>query len=268
MATPEQSRQVEPALVDAYLRRLGWHARPPATAETLRALHRAHLERVPFENLDVRLGIPIELDARAFAERIALGRRGGFCYQLNGAFAYLLADLGFAAELLEARVHGPSGLGGAFGHLCLRVEVDGVALLADVGFGRGCFDAPIAFAPDVEQRDTAGVFVLRPLAGGALDLVCDGADEYCVSPAARVLDEFEPGCRFHQTSPESPFTRASVCTIRTPEGRVTLAGSRLIETTAAGRSERDLDRAALGDVLAARFGIELDDASLDRLAAP
>jgi N-hydroxyarylamine O-acetyltransferase len=259
------SRPVDPDPVDAYLRRLGWGERPPATAETLRALHRAHLERVPFENLDVQLGIPIELDGRAFAERIAQSGRGGFCYQLNGAFAYLLAGLGFAVELLEARVHSPEGLGGRFGHMCLRVQVAGSARLADVGFGRGGFDEPIAIAKDIERRDRAGVFILRAVAGGALDMLCDGTAEYRVSPAARRLEDFEPGCRFHQTSPASQFTRATVCTLRTPDGRVTLAGSRLIETTGASRSEHDLDRAELGDVLATRFGIALDDASLDRL---
>ena len=166
MAAPEESRQADASLVDAYLRRLGWDERPPATAGTLRALHRAHLERVPFENLDIQLGIPIELDARAFAERLALSGRGGFCYQLNGAFWYLLAGLGFAVELLEARVHSPDRLGVRFGHLCLRVRIDGSELLADVGFGRGCFDAPIVIAPHTDQLDTAGVFTLRPWRAG------------------------------------------------------------------------------------------------------
>jgi N-hydroxyarylamine O-acetyltransferase len=266
MAAPAATPRLEPELAASYLLRLGLRERPPATRETLRRLHREHLERVPFENLDIQLGIPIALDARAFAARIALHGRGGFCYQLNGAFALLLSDLGFAVELLEARVHGPNGLGGRFGHLCLRVRFDGEPLLADVGFGRGCFDEPIAFATGVEQRDTAGVFLLGPLDGGALDLACDGANEYRVSPAARVLGDFEPGCRFHQTSPDSPFTRASVCTIRTPDGRVTLAGARLIETTRAGREERDVERSELGEVLAARFGIVLDEAALGRLA--
>jgi N-hydroxyarylamine O-acetyltransferase len=268
VAAAEEPLAVDPRVVDAYLRRLGRDERPPANADTLRALHRAHLERVPFENLDIRLGIPIALDAPAFAARIALGGRGGFCYQLNGAFAHLLGDLGFAVELLEARVHGPSGLGGRFGHLCLRVTVDGRELLADVGFGRGCFDEPIALVPALEQLDTAGAFVLRPIAKDSLDMRCDDTPEYRVALAARGLADFEAGCRYHQTSPDSPFTRASVCTIRTPEGRSTLAGTRLIETTAAGREERELDRAALGDVLATRFGISLDDAALDRLAAP
>jgi N-hydroxyarylamine O-acetyltransferase len=267
MAAPAESPQLAPSLVAAYLRRLGLDERPAATAEVLRNLHRAHLERVPFENLDIQLGIPIELDAHRFAEQIAVGGRGGFCYQLNGAFALLLDALGFAVELLEARVHSPSGLGGPFGHLCLRVRLDGRPYLVDVGFGRGSFDEPIALVAEIEQVDSAGLFVLCPAEGGALDMRCDGTEEYRVALAARVLEDFEPGCRYHQTSPESAFTRASVCSIRTPEGRTTLSGTRLVETTLAGREERELDRAELGDVLVRRFGIALPDAALDRLAA-
>ena len=71
---------MRPALTAPYLTRLGVDGRPPPTPEALALLHRAHLERVPFENLDIHLGVPIELDEVAFAEKVALRSRGGFCY--------------------------------------------------------------------------------------------------------------------------------------------------------------------------------------------
>ena len=127
----------------------------PPTRDTLRRLHRAHLERVPFENFDIHLGVPIPLDATASAEKVALRHRGGFCYELNGAFASLLTALGFDVELREARVYSPAGvLGRPFGHACIAVRLDGAELLADVGFGRG-FDEPIPLLPDVTTHDTA-----------------------------------------------------------------------------------------------------------------
>ena len=135
------------------------------------------------------------------------------------------------------------------------------------GFGRGCFDEPIQLVPEVAQVDSAGTFVLRPGPDGSLDLLCDGVEQYRLTPPSRVLAEFEQGCRYHQSSPDSPFTRGTVCTIRTPDGRVTLAGTRLVETGATGRQERELDRAAFAAVLAGRFGIRLDDAAIARLAA-
>jgi N-hydroxyarylamine O-acetyltransferase len=254
-----------PDLTAAYLARLGLDGEPPVTAETLATLHRAHLERVPFENLDIHLGVPIELDALAFAEKVALRSRGGFCYELNGAFASLLSELGFEVELLEARVFSPSGLGGRFGHLCLRGRIGERVWLADIGFGRGCFDEPILLIPEVEQTDTAGAFVLRPAPDGSLDLLCDGAEQYRVTPVARLLADFEPGCRYHQSSPDSPFTRGTVCTIRTRDGRATLAGTHLVETGPRGREERELDRSAYAAALVTSFGISLGEAAIDRL---
>jgi N-hydroxyarylamine O-acetyltransferase len=77
---------------------------PPPTIEGLRRLHTAHLERIPFENLSIHLGEPIALEPEALVAKIVDRRRGGFCYELNGAFATLLRSLGFDVTLLAARV--------------------------------------------------------------------------------------------------------------------------------------------------------------------
>ncbi|MBO4260735.1 arylamine N-acetyltransferase, partial [Streptomyces griseorubiginosus] len=97
------------AQVDAYLRRLG--IEPPAwptapTADVLLDLHLRHLRQVPFENLSVHLGEEIVLEEKRLLDKVVGARRGGFCYELNGAFGALLAELGFGVTLLAARVHG------------------------------------------------------------------------------------------------------------------------------------------------------------------
>jgi N-hydroxyarylamine O-acetyltransferase len=255
---------LDPALTASYLDRLGLS--PPApTEEALRALHRAHLERVPFENLDIHLGIPIVLDADAFAAKVAIRSRGGFCYELNGAFAALLASLGFDVELREASVHGPAGLGGPFGHLTLATRVGDRTLLTDVGFGRGGFDEPIDLDARGQQPESGGVFELVDAEDGRIDMIRDGEPQYRFSREAHRLADYAGGCAFHQSSPESPFTRGTVCTIRTPLGRTTLAGTRLIETEAEGRRERELGLAEFGDVLRERFAISLEPVDIERL---
>ena len=55
---------------------------------------------VPFENLDIGLGREIVLDPERFIQKIVCERRGGFCYELNGAFATLLSAMGFRVTLL------------------------------------------------------------------------------------------------------------------------------------------------------------------------
>ena len=95
--------------VQAYLRRIeSWGSLTPGIdlpdIDLLRSLHRAHLFTVPFENLDIHLGREIICDESRILHKIVNERRGGFCYELNGAFAALLRALGFRVTLLSGRV--------------------------------------------------------------------------------------------------------------------------------------------------------------------
>jgi N-hydroxyarylamine O-acetyltransferase len=62
-------------------------------------------------------------------------------------------------------------------------------------------------------------------------------------------------CHYHQTSLQSPFTRKSVCTRATADGRITLADRKLIVTQAGQRSERMLTEEECGRVLREEFGV-------------
>jgi N-hydroxyarylamine O-acetyltransferase len=95
--------------VAAYLRRLRYTGTIEPTLSSLRSLHRRHMEVVPFENLDIALSRPIEIDDEASVRKIVGGHRGGFCYELNGAFAALLRALEFEVTLLSARVARKNG---------------------------------------------------------------------------------------------------------------------------------------------------------------
>ena len=74
-------------------------------------------------------------------------------------------------------------------------------------------------------------------------------------------------CAFHQSSPESHFTKSWICSRATPEGRITLANMRLIVSRDGQREEELL--ATEDDVrrcLREAFGVELEkDAPLARL---
>src|SRR5262245_25561295 len=119
-----------------YLERLA-APRPAAADEAaLRALHRTHLLAVPFENLDLHLRRPLHLEPEALFQKVVRERRGGFCYELNGLFGWLLEALGFQVTRLSARVYSSAGvLGPEFDHLALRVDLGDRPFLCDVGFG-------------------------------------------------------------------------------------------------------------------------------------
>ena len=264
MTTAGRVPMLSPGAVDDYLARLGVDGRPAATAEVLRALHTAHLHRVPFENLDIHLDRPITLDVDRFVDKIVRDRRGGFCYELNGAFASLLGSLGFEVELLEARVHGPDGLGIRFDHLALRVRTsDGATLLADVGFGDS-FDEPLPWTFDEDLVDPNGTFRLTEVDDVTVDLLRSEEPSYRLFVRPLDLAAFAPGCEFHQ-SPASHFAANTVISRRTADGRVTVRGLTLIRTFGGERVESTIDPLDLAQALADEFDVRLDSSSVARL---
>jgi N-hydroxyarylamine O-acetyltransferase len=70
-------------------------------------------------------------------------------------------------------------------------------------------------------------------------------------------NDYDEMCRYHQTSPESHFTQGRICTLATPQGRVTLSEMRLITTSEKGeRHERVLlSEAEYAATLREHFGI-------------
>lgn len=253
---------------DAYLDRIGYAGSLAPTAATLAALHVAHLRAVPFENLDISLGRPIRLDRPSLYAKIVTRRRGGFCYELNGLFAWLLEDLGYAVDHLAARdVHADGSLGPAFDHLTLRVHctadgVDGAAIpwLADVGWGDS-FLTPLHLDTTDEQPDGGRVYRLDSEDDARVlwqrNEVGVWERQYRFDLTAHQMAEYEPTCLYHQTSPQSSFTQRRVCTLATVDGRVTLAEGRLITTRGDSREEHPVAEEERAAVLRDVFGVRL-----------
>lgn len=245
----------------SYLSRIRYSGPTDATAETLRGLHRAHMFVVPFENLDISLGRKIVTDENAILHKVVDLRRGGFCYELNSAFAALLRTLGFQVTMLSARVARENGgEGPEFDHLTLRVDLEG-PWLADVGFGDS-FLEPLRLVLGTEQIDPVGTC---RLVQDAERIRMEKAEangvwqpQYSFTLQPRRLDEFSGMCHYHQTSPDSSFTRKRICSHATPDGRVTLSELKLIVSRNGVRVEKELEseeewRATLRE----QFGIQL-----------
>ncbi|MCW2757617.1 MAG: acetyltransferase [Nocardioidaceae bacterium] len=247
---------MDEAQADAYLARIG-AVRPAApTTEALADLTRRHLMTVPFENLSIHLGEPIELTEAALLAKIVDRRRGGFCYELNGALGMLLTHLGYDVTLLAARVFNDDTAGPLFDHLALRVACDG-DWLVDVGFGK-FVEAPVRLDVREPQADRAGEVLVAETAEGDLDVALAGARELRIEQRPRVLDDFVPTCWFQQTSPASHFTRNVTCSLPTSYGRITLAHRLLITTVDGQRTERVLTDDEVLPAYAEHFGLVLD----------
>ncbi|MFD9739608.1 arylamine N-acetyltransferase [Umezawaea sp. NPDC059074] len=238
---------MEPEVVDAYLARIGAAATSP-----LGDLQELHLRSVPFENLDIHLGERIVLDEDALVAKV-VRRRGGFCYEVNGAFAALLRALGYEVQLLSAKVFQGDRLSAPFEHLALRVADE----LVDVGFGRFSL-RPLRLDVRDDQQGPAGVFRVVEAEHGDLDVLMDGEPQYRLELRPRTLADFAPTCWYQQTSPDSPFRRNPLATLPTARGRITLSGNTMITTEAGERTERELSDDDLLAAYRGLFGIGLD----------
>ena len=243
----------------AYLHRIRYTGAVSPTEETLRRIHRAHLQSVPFENLDIFLGRKISIDEDAFACKVVESRRGGFCYELNGAFAVLLRAIGFQVTLLSAQVAREDGTySPEYDHLALLVDLE-QRWLADVGFGEN-FLEPLVLDNGVEQHQSEGIYRLRER-GGLWTVERMQTDQlwkrvYSFTLRAREPQEFAARCDFHQTSPGSHFTQKRLCTLATPTGRITLSDLKLIVTENGITQEHLLaSEAEWREVLRDRFGV-------------
>ena len=226
-------------------------------------MHGRHLLTVPFEKLDIHLARPIILREATFFEKLVGRRRGGFCYELNGLFTWLLERLGFDVERIAARVTTEGRVGLEFDHLTLLVRLD-EPWLVDVGFGQS-FRDPLPLVADVvhEQGHHAYRLDRGDREWSTHERGPDGtwAERYRFTLEVRELREFEGMCPYHQESPESPFTRPRVCSRATPDGRLTLTETAVVETIGTVRRESSVDSDAdYRTLLCDRFGIELGEA--------
>jgi N-hydroxyarylamine O-acetyltransferase len=218
---------------DAYLRRLQLTVEPP-TVDGLVRLHRAQVERVPYETVWLHMGEPWTVDPMASVQRIAHGGRGGYCYHLNGAFSELLAALGYHVTRHVAGVHDAgeapdAALGNHLGLLVhdLPTAANPTGLwLIDAGLGDGLYE-PLPLVAG-EHRQGPFTFVLRPDVDGVWHLDHDPRGSFgSVTITPRVVGAMDPFTERHQylsTSPESGFVRTATVQRRHADGADILRG--------------------------------------------
>ena len=138
-----------------YLQRLQVNRTENLSYPFLSKLQEQHLLTVPFENLDIHQGNKIVLEEDGIYEKIVKGSRGGFCYELNGLFCWVLRSLGFTVSMVSGRVHMPkiNRFSPEFDHMGLLIDLE-KTYLVDVGFGDS-FRKPIAL-PDGIVEDISG----------------------------------------------------------------------------------------------------------------
>jgi N-hydroxyarylamine O-acetyltransferase len=218
-----------PVSVEQYLDRIGVRIAPEVSLDGLTTLQQAHLASVPFENIDVFRQTGVRTDLAWSIPKIVSNKRGGWCFENNGAFAWLLGELGFNVTLLGAFVLLPPADTENMTHLCLQVDLD-EPYLVDVGFGDS-FLQPLPLSPDTTIND--GNATYRLVQDGEYLVLHEYGKTlrplYQFTLKPRRLEDFEEASVLLQTPGRSNFTANPFATRTLEDGpdRVTLLSDRL-----------------------------------------
>ena len=246
-----------------YLDRIGLEGQVRPDFATLAALHRAHLEVIPFENLDVQLGRPGGVALEAVYEKIVRQQRGGWCYEMNGLMCWALQEIGFDVTRMAGgvmrNVLGDRQMGN---HLCLLVNLDR-HYLVDVGFG-GSLAAPMPLEAGERPDTPFRVRLSQPEQGVWRYEEQAHGDPFSFDFSATVADEalFEDKRRFLESNPASPFVQNLVVQRRDRDQHLTLRGRVLTLTDGHGVNKVVLTSAEdLVSTLKHRFGLDIPEAA-------
>ncbi|MEO9482900.1 MAG: arylamine N-acetyltransferase [Ekhidna sp.] len=231
--------------VASYLKRIDLKQAEPSF-KYLKALQKAHLTSIPFENLDIHYGSKIILDYKRIYEKIVFQKRGGFCYELNGLFYHLLYHLGFDCYIISAQVMNErtEKFGKPFDHMAIVVALDEELWIVDVGFGDGPI-SPLKIQVGVVQMDYTRYWRIDtdPDENLILRVSNDTSyfkSKYLFTTEEKQLIQFMEMCEYHQTSVDSPFTQKKLISQHTNNGRVTLSDRTLKITSLGETHEEDI----------------------------
>jgi arylamine N-acetyltransferase len=246
--------------LEAYLERVRFEGEARVDLDTLVKLHRQHLLCIPYENLDVQLGQQLDLDLQRIYSKIVQGRRGGWCYEMNGVFAWALGEIGFdvmrmVGGVLRAEV-GDDALGN---HLVLCVQLD-EPWVADVGLGDGSFGPyPLrahtfehkGFGFELESKEGYWRFHNHKSSNAStMDFSAVAADEGLLARKSAL----------QSTAADSPFVKNLVCQRVTDWGYDLQVGRVSKRLTPGGDSERLIDSAdELLESLYRRFDLDVPE---------
>ncbi len=249
-----------PVDVDQYLQRIAFAGPIAPDLDTLERLQRAHLTAAAFENLDVYHQRPVTTDLPHSLNKIIGKGRGGWCFELNGAFAALLETLGFRVARLGAAVllGGPNK---TVDHLTIEVALDDQPYLVDVGFGDG-FIKPLALNDRSIQDGGSGRFQFLDSPEGVTLAVIDDQDfpvpQYRFRRVDLELADFDAASQRLQTDRSLHWSQKPFAT-RLLEGgpdRVTLLSDRLKVRRSAKVEETAVDPASWNTTLLEWFQMD------------
>jgi N-hydroxyarylamine O-acetyltransferase len=254
--------------LEAYFTRVGFTGARSPTLDTLRDLHLAHAQTIPFENLNPLLGWRVALDLPSVEEKLVRSGRGGYCFEHNALLAAALRELGFKVTGLAARVlwNAPEDAVRPRSHMLLKIDLDSESYIADVGFGGLTLTTPLRFVADLEQSTAHEPFRLVSLNDGfKLQALIGTAWKtlYRFDLQPQYEPDYEVASHYTSTHPASHFRSTLIAARPVPGARYALSNNQLAIHHIGGPSERRVLTSVqeVRQVLESMFGLTLPAAA-------
>ncbi|KRG14844.1 acetyltransferase [Virgibacillus soli] len=215
--------------VNAYLERIGFKGAFDNSAQTLAELQHCHLHTVPYENLDILQKVPLSLEIPDLYEKIVVRQRGGYCFELNALFSWLLRQLGFSVTDYFARFwRDEPNLPPKRRHHVLKVEAEGKSYLCDVGVGGIVPRRPIEMVEGLIQTQGDEVYKLEKVPEFGWMLYEKKKEQwreiFSFTEEPQLARDYIMASFWCEHAPESIFTKEAMIAIRTKEGRNSVSG--------------------------------------------
>lgn len=249
-----------------YLARLGIDPQQESlfcNRDLLERLQYAHVTRIPYENIDILAGKPLPLDYDGQFDKIINHARGGYCFELNGLFGHLLADLGYGVTTFMSRyLRGETQIP-MRRHRVIRAVCDDGSFLCDVGVGQQAPRQPLLMQVDLVQEQFGETYKLirEPFYGWTVMELHQGSWRrfYCFTEEEQLDIDFVMPSYYCENAPDSIFRAAPMIAIKTADGRKTIDGQvfrifspdGVVETVIASQVD-------MTDILDQHFGIRME----------
>jgi len=196
--------------------------------ELLKMIQYAHVMNIPYENIDIVNNIQLDLNNDKLFEKMIDNNRGGYCFEINSLFNWLLQELGYRTTSFLARyLRGTTEIP-MRRHRVIAVESDLIdgRILCDAGVGERAPRFPLIIDEGLiqEQFDETYRFEKDEFLGWVLtDFYKKEWKPFFSFTEEKQLDiDYEMPSFYCERHPESGFNKTIMTAIKTPNGRKTI----------------------------------------------